>query len=115
MKFGKIMKISQPAKFYRLRNFLPAAIVHPALLTSYAFYLLTHFVPLLVFFPFCPQCNSVCYVILVICKGGLAIKAPKLSTVGGSPSLIKFLFGEKLPTLLPLFFFSHFLSFSLIF
>ena len=72
-----------------LRNFLtaatvhPTATVHPALLTSCAFYFLTPFVPLLVLFIFCPQCNSVCYVILVIFKGGLAIKAPKPSIIKG--------------------------------
>ena len=121
MKFGRIAKFSQPANFRRLRNLLPTttvhhvATVHPALLTSYAFYFLTPFVPLLVLFLFCPQCNSVCYVILVIFKGGLAIKAPKPSTVTSSPSLIKFIFCGKLLALHPLFLFSHFLLFSLIF
>ena len=71
-------KISQPA------NFLPIATVHPAslfmshaLFTILLFDILTFFCHFLVFFLFCPHCNSICYVILVICKEGLAIKAPK--------------------------------------
>ena len=81
-------KISQLVNFRKLRNFFHAATVHlaalfmsPALFTILLFVVLTPFCHFLVFFLFCPHCNSICYVILVICKGGLAIKAPKTSTV----------------------------------
>ena len=76
-------EFSQPAN----AKFLPATTVHPAivfmspaLFTILLFDVLTPFCHFLVFFLFCPHCNSIFYVILVICKGGLAIKAPKTST-----------------------------------
>ena len=95
-KFGRVAKFSQPAKFRRLRifatceckiSFMFATVHHAALFMSLALFtillfdVLTPFCHFLVFFLFCPHCNSICYVILVICKGGLAIKAPKTSTV----------------------------------
>ena len=87
-KFGRAAKFSQSTKFRRLRIFLPTTTVHHAalfmslaLFTILLFDVLTHFCHFLVFFLFYPHCNSICYVILVIFKGGLAIKAPKISTI----------------------------------
>ena len=114
-EFCRIESFSQPAEFRRLRNFLHAATIHPTLLTSWAFYFLTHFVPLLAFFLICHHCNSICFWFFGILYDGLAIKAPKPSTVKKSLSLKKFLFGRKLSTLPPLFLLLHFLSFSFIF
>ena len=122
-------EFSQPANFRRLRifttyelsqvrNFLPDATIHPAalfmspaLFTILLFDVLTPFCHFLVFFLFCPHCNSICYVILVIFKGGLAIKAPKTSIVEISSPLIKSWAGV-FPTA---FIFSNSLSFSFTF
>ena len=75
-------------------------------------------VPFLVFSLFLPHCNSVCNVIFVICKGGLAIKAPMPSTVGIF-SINKIYFWMEAFSALASFpflsfslIFSHFLSFS---
>ena len=94
VKFGRIAKFLQLSNFPRLRNFLPDSTIHPvatvhlahcsSLLPLFTYAVCLNFclfVPLLVFFLFCPHCNSVCYVILVISKGGLAIQAPKTSIV----------------------------------
>ena len=88
MEIGACKKFGKAAKFRRLRNFLLVATVHPtalfmspALFTVLLFDILTHFGHFLIFFLFCPHCNSIFYVILVICKVGLAIKSPKISTI----------------------------------
>ena len=56
--------------FARLQIFASCDTVHAA----FAFLTFCHF---FIVFPICPHRNSVCFVILVICNGGLAIKAPR--------------------------------------
>ena len=76
-------------KSCRLRNFATCEfsqvvkLPHAPLFTFHytvhfpaPFYLFDFFGHFLVVSPNCPHCNSICFVILVICKGGLAIKAP---------------------------------------
>ena len=88
MKFSHPVKFSHPAKilqaanfrnttkFRMLRNFatceiaLSCATVHLSCFRLFDFFYHFLFVS-----PICSHCNSVCFVILVICKGGLAIKA----------------------------------------
>ena len=97
--FAGLRKFRKPAKFCRLRKFAASCEIA----SCQSLFTLLHYSPfllfealticsLLVFFLFCPQCNSVCYVILVICKGGLAIKSPQTSTVETSLPLIKIYF-----------------------
>ena len=92
-KFGKAAKFLQPAKFRRLRNFLLDATVHhaalfmsPALFTILLFDVLTPFCHFLVFFLFGPHCNSIFYVILVICKVGFGYKSPPRQALLKGPS-----------------------------
>ena len=102
--------------FARLQIFATCDTIH----ATFAFLTFCHF---LIVFSICPHCNGVCFVILVICNGGLAIKAPRQDIVSSFSfsfsfsfyetffgSLIKF--GEKLSAASALF---HFLSFSLTF
>ena len=106
-------------KFGKLRNFrrlhcsscLPLFTFQPLFLPAACFC----FLSLLVFFLFCPNCNSVCNVIFVICKGGLAIKAPRQALYRILTFLLSNKIGGKLSAFLLFSSFSHFLSFSLIF
>ena len=59
---------------YKISFLLPLFMSH-VLFTILLFDVLTPFCQFLVFFLFCSHCNSICYIILVICKEGLAIKA----------------------------------------
>ena len=75
-------EFSQVAKLPPCALFTSFATIHPALLNSCCpFALFDSFVTFWFSSFFCPHCNGVCYVILVIYKGGLAIKAPRLDTV----------------------------------
>ena len=75
----RVAKFSKPVKFRSVAK-LPISCTlfkSPSTVHVSCFLLFTSFGHFFVVSPNCPHCNSICFVILVICKGGLAIKAPK--------------------------------------